>query len=230
MSKKKKIILISVGTILGIGLIGLIIYLYPMAYRFFNNKEIIDKFKAFIDSCGVFGVLVMIAMMMIQLVIAFIPGEPFELMAGVMYGWFGGLLISLFAAFIGSSIIFLLVRKLGHKITDKFFSEEKMSKYKFLNTAHNRNKLLFIIFLIPGTPKDLLTYVAPLTPIKYKDYIFITTIARIPSIISSTLAGGSLIDGDVHITLIIYAVTFALTIIGVLIDNHIQKAKKEETN
>ena len=226
MSKKKKIIII-VSII--IGLIGLgvgVYFAYPYVKAFFNNEEFINKFKAFIDSCGIFGVLVMMLIIMVQLVIAFIPGEPFELMCGIMYGWFGGLMIALAATFIGSSIIFLLVRKFGKKITSKFFTEEKMSKYKFLSTAHNRNKLLFIIFLIPGTPKDLLTYVAPLTPIKYKDYIFITTLARIPSILSSTLAGGSLIEGDVHITIIIYAITFGLTIIGTLIDNYIQKKKE----
>ena len=186
MSKKtRNIILISICSLILLTCTFLFFYFYKDIHAFLNNEEYINKIKEYIESLGIFGFAVMIIMIVVQIVIAFIPGEPFELVAGIMYGTFGGLCCVLVASLIGSSIVFLLVRKFGRRITDKFFSEEKLSKYKFLNSDHNRNKLLFLIFLLPGTPKDLLTYFAPLTPIKFKDYLFITTIAKIPSISSA---------------------------------------------
>ena len=225
---KKKIIIISLLGIFCVGLLTLFILFYPEIKGFLTNEEYMNDIRDFIDSFGVYGIFVMMLILILQIVIAFIPGEPFELVCGVLYGTFGGLLVALFSAFVGSTIVFFLVRKFGKKITNRFFTEENLSKYKFLNTAHNRNKLLFIIFLIPGTPKDLLTYFAPLTPISYANYILITTIARIPSLISSTMAGDSLISGNLEATINIYAVTFGLTIIGVLIDNIIQKKKAKK--
>lgn len=228
MSKKKKIVLTSIIITICLICFGLFIYFYKDIQAIIANEEFLGKLEDFIDSLGIFGVVVMILMMITQIVIAFLPGEPFELAAGVMYGTFGGLIVSLIACFIGSSIVFLLVRKFGKKLTMKFFTEEKLSKYKFIGTAHNRNKLLFIIFLLPGTPKDLLTYFAPLTPIKYGSYIFIATIARIPSIISSTMAGHSLISGNLNATMVIYAITFGITGIGVIIDSLIQKHRNKQ--
>lgn len=227
---KKKILIWSIISILIIAVIVLLIIYGPRVLNYFKDPTLREKFKNFIESLGFFGVFVYILVIVIQIIVAFIPGEPFELLAGIMYGTFGGLLISLIGAFIGSTIVFLLVKKFGKRITNKFFSEEKMQKYKFLNSERNRNRLLFIIFLIPGTPKDLLTYFAPLTPIKYSSYIIITTIARIPSIITSTIAGESILEGDYHIAIIVYGITFLLTIFGILIDNYIQKKKTNSQN
>lgn len=227
---KKKILIWSIISILIIAVIVLLIIYGPRVLNYFKDPALREKFKNFIESLGFFGVFVYILVIVIQIIVAFIPGEPFELLAGIMYGTFGGLLISLIGAFIGSTIVFLLVKKFGKRITNKFFSEEKMQKYKFLNSERNRNRLLFIIFLIPGTPKDLLTYFAPLTPIKYSSYIIITTIARIPSIITSTIAGESILEGDYHIAIIVYGITFLLTIFGILIDNYIQKKKTNSQN
>ena len=80
--------------------------------------------------------------------------------------------------------------------------------------------ILFIVFFIPGTPKDLLTYFAPLTPIPLWRFVVLTTIARIPSIVSSTIAGSAVLSSEYSLVILIYAITGLLAIGGIVLYNH----------
>ena len=71
-------------------------------------------------------------------------------------------------------------------------------------------KVLLILFLLPGTPKDFLSYVSGLLPIKPARYIVISSLARFPSVISSTMAGASLVAGNWKMSVLIYFITFGL--------------------
>ena len=84
---------------------------------------------------------------------------------------------------------------------------------------------MLILFIIPGTPKDLLVYIAGLLPIKPFRFIMISTFARLPSVISSTFAGSNLVAGDWKMSIIIYAVTFLIVGIGIFIINKFDKNK-----
>ena len=85
--------------------------------------------------------------------------------------------------------------------------------------------IIFVLFFIPGTPKDLLTYISALLPIKPLEFIIISTLARIPSVISSTWAGASLLEGNWKLSLIIYGITFLIVIIAVFIMRKFDKDK-----
>ena len=98
-----------------------------------------------------------------------------------------------------------------------------MKQVHFLHNPQKRNTLCFLIFLIPGTPKDLLTYLIPLTEMKRSTFLFITTIARIPSIITSTIGGHALGIEDYMFSIIVFAVTGIISLIGLLIYNKINK-------
>ena len=102
---------------------------------------------------------------------------------------------------------------------------EKIEKSKLFQNPQTIRYILFILFFIPGTPKDLLTYIAALLPIKPTEFILISTLARFPSVISSTLAGASLLKGNWKLSLIIYGVTFAIVAVVVLIMRKLDKNK-----
>ena len=104
-------------------------------------------------------------------------------------------------------------------------SREKIEKSKLFQNPQTIRYILFILFFIPGTPKDLLTYIAALLPIKPTEFILISTLARFPSVISSTLAGASLLKGNWKLSLIIYGVTFAIVAVVVLIMRKLDKNK-----
>ena len=83
---------------------------------------------------------------------------------------------------------------------------------------------MLILYFIPGTPKDLLTYIAGLLPINPKRFIIISTLARFPSIISSTYAGATLIEGDWHMGLIMYGIIFLIVGIVALVAKKFDKS------
>ncbi len=163
-----------------------------------------------------------------QIFLFIIPGEPIEILAGICYGSIWGTVFVMVSAAIISLFIYLLVHKFGRKFIYDFVSKEKIDKIENSKVFKNPKTIRFIIFIlffIPGTPKDLLTYIASLLPIKPVEFIIISTLARFPSVISSTWAGASLLEGNWKLSLIIYAVTFLIVAIAVFIMKKFDKDK-----
>ena len=103
------------------------------------------------------------------------------------------------------------------KFVTLFISEEKLRSFPFLKSSDKMYLLLFIIYLIPGAPKDLITYAAVFTDMKLWKFFLITGFARIPSIITSTMCGASLVEKNYLAAAVIYGATLLMTGIGVLI-------------
>ncbi|MBE6103768.1 MAG: TVP38/TMEM64 family protein [Erysipelotrichaceae bacterium] len=178
-----------------------------------------EKFKEWIDSYGLLGRLIYILITTLQVIVAVIPGEPFEIAGGYCFGLVEGTLLCLTGITLGSVIIFMFVRKFGHYFVEIFIKKETMEKMKFLQNPKKLNALTFLIFAIPGTPKDLLTYTVGLTDMDIKTWAIISFIARVPSVITSTYAGASIGQKEYLKTGIIFGVTLVISFIGVLIYN-----------
>lgn len=192
-----------------------------------------QEFKAFIDSYDAWGLPIMLFIQLAQIVVAIIPGELVEFVAGTLYGWFWGLIFCLVGIALGQTIIFKAVRYFGKRFVEKIAGSDALTKFKFLQDEKKLKTVVFILFLIPGTPKDLLTYAVPLTKISLKSFLIITLIARIPSVLSSTFAGDAFSDRK-YITLIVaYCVILIFSGIGVLCYHLWSKKhgkKQKETN
>ena len=185
-----------------------------------STKEGQIAFKGKIDSMGFKGILLLFGLQLLQTLLVVLPGEPFEVLAGLCYGPWGGCIFITISVFITTTIIFFTVRKLGHKYVYNFFEKEKVDKItknKALNKERKLEIILAILFLLPGTPKDLLVYIGGLLPIKPIRFIFISTFVRFPSVITSTMVGANISNGNWKFSLIIYAVTFVITMIAIYI-------------
>ena len=180
-----------------------------------------EELRSFLDSYGWKGYLILMGLQCLQVVIALIPGEVIELGAGYAYGALRGTSICLIGVAISSALIFLLVKKVGISVVETFISREKIQQLRFINSEKKLKRVVFWLFFIPGTPKDVLTYFVGLTNMKLSDFLLISLIARIPSILSSTISGQML--GDKHFITagIVYAVTGAVSAIGYILYNHI---------
>lgn len=172
---------------------------------------------------GVRGFFAIIGIQITQIVIAIIPGEPVEIAAGYLYGTWGGLAACLIGVFLGSCIILFIVRLLGVSLVKKLIKEESMNKLKFLHHTKSLETVVFILFLIPGTPKDMLTYFIPLTSMKPLRFLTISTFARIPSVVTSTIVGASLGQSKWGLSIFVFALTAAMGIIGIQINNWYMK-------
>ena len=149
-------------------------------------------FRAYIDEQGIKGILMLMAAMFLQVVAAVIPGGPFEIAAGYAFGVWKGALIADVAMTIGSLFVFLMVRRFGTKFACLFISKKKLDSVKFFHHSSKRDLLAFIFFLIPGTPKDIFTYVMGFTDMKIPVWLFITFVGRFPAILLSAMSGDSL--------------------------------------
>ena len=128
-----------------------------------------------------------------------------------------GTILCIIGCVIGSALVFLFVRRFGVKLVEVFFPREKIRSLRFLQDSRRLNLLTFIVFFIPGTPKDLLSYFIGLTDMKLGTWLLITAVARIPSIVTSTVTGDALGLKDYQFALIAFGVTLALSLAGILV-------------
>lgn len=175
-----------------------------------------DDFREYIRSFGPLGWLVLLGLQFLQVFIALIPGELLESAAGYAFGPVVGTVICYVGVAAASALIFRLTRKYGVKLVEVFISREKLGELRFLNTERKRNALIFLLYFIPGTPKDLLTYFAGLTDIKLSDFLVISLAARLPSVLSSTIGGHMLGNENYWGAILLYGITGVVSIAGLL--------------
>lgn len=231
MIKKKakifKIIMFIVAILL---IIGIIIYLFPVM-KDLSTHEGQLAFKARIEQSGILGFLILFGLQIAQIFLVILPGEPLEILAGMCYGAIGGAIFIFFSVALTTTIIFLLVRKFGRKFIEQSFDKEKIDKIeksKIFQNPKNIEFILAICFAITGIPKDILIYVGGLLPIRPIRFILIATFCRFPSVISSTIAGQYFSEGNWKISLLIYGITFIVTILALIIIRIFDKNKITE--
>lgn len=196
--------------------------LYQPMMKILENPQVLKQQLQFF---GIFGQILFVGIMMLQVIFVFLPGEIVEVMAGFLYGPIYGMILCMIGSGIGSAFIYSFVKKFGIRFIDRLLGIEKINQVKFLNNKEKRNILCFIIFFIPGTPKDILTYCIPLTDMKLSTFLFITTIARIPSIITSTMSGYAIGMKEYTFSIIIFFLTGLISLLGLYIYKRINQSK-----
>lgn len=222
----RKRVAVIVGLLcLTVGLATLCVRFGPDVLAFVADAP---RFRAWVDEAGVVGRLAFVLANMAQVVFAFLPGEPLELAAGYAFGALEGTLWCLVASALGTAVVMLLVRTFGLALVGLFFPPEKIASLKWLRDSRRFELMLFLVFLIPGTPKDLLTYVAGLGTSPLWRIVALTTVGRIPSIVSSTLAAGALGDGNYAVAAITAVLTLVLVGIGLVAYRRLSARDQQE--
>lgn len=176
-----------------------------------------EQFRSWVDGHGALGCAAYAAMVFLQVVVAIIPGEPLEIAGGYAFGAWWGTVLCLIGAVLGSAAVFALVRRWGRPLAEVVFPKEKLDKLQFLHSSPKRTALLWLIFTAPGTPKDLLCYFAGLTDMKWRTWLLIATVGRLPSIVTSTVGGGALGDRNYTAAAIAFGVALAAAGVGYLV-------------
>jgi uncharacterized membrane protein YdjX (TVP38/TMEM64 family) len=159
-------------------------------YHLYQDHQ---EFKKTISSYGAYAPLAYILLQIIQVIIAPIPGGAIEFLGGVMFGVKAGFIYSMIGLLIGSWIAFNLARIFEKIAVEKFVSEQTRKKFDYL-VEHEGVILSFILFLLPGFPKDALCYILGLTPMHLGIFLIISTIGRIPGTLIATLQGAKAFD------------------------------------
>jgi len=193
--KKGKIRLFILIAAFAVVTVAITIVFWPLI-KDLRNPEYREAFSLWVKDLGFRGVLILSGLQILQIVVPVIPGGPVQVIAGAAYGAFWGFVIITCGCFITSAFIFFIVRKFGLPLLRRFFGEKDINTWIFLKDAQKTAKVVFILFLIPGTPKDLLTWLCPLTNLSLPLFVILSTLARIPAILSSTIMGDSMVQGN----------------------------------
>ena len=175
-----------------------------------------ERFRAWVDEQGFTAPIAFVGMLILQIVVAVIPGEPLEIAAGYAFGAVEGTLLCLAGAFIGRAAVFLLVRRFGTRAVEVFFPLDKLQELSFLQNEKKLTWWVFFLFFLPGTPKDLLCYIVGLTNLPLRSWLVISAIAPLPSIITSTIGGNALGMEDYDFAILMFVITIVISGAGLL--------------
>lgn len=213
----------------------LIFIAFMVAITWFVGRPMVElaedpeAFRAWVDASGILGRVLFVGMVVLQVVVAFIPGEPIELAAGYAFGFWEGSLLTLTGFLLGSWIVFALVRRFGVKLVEVFFSKNKLEEIKFLQNPKKTKVISLLLMLIPGTPKDMLSYFAGLTKLTTLEWLTIVAVGRLPSLISSTITGAAAGEKNYVLSAISLGVTLVITLVGIWYYRRLTKQEKEQT-
>lgn len=202
--------------------------IWPYVHEIFEPGGL-DRVINDVRQAGPVGFLILLAIQFLQVVVAFIPGEVVQVAAGMIYGPWVGALIVLVGCVVSSAFVFLLVHKLGAPFVQAMVSEKHMAKFRTFENSGKLNIIVFVLFLIPGMPKDVFTYLVPLTHMPLRTFLLLSNIARIPGILVSTYAASGLVEGDIVQSLIIFLVAGAIAVVCILFYDKIMKAIERAT-
>lgn len=222
MKKLLRILLCIIVIAAAVGIIYLCIPIVKLLCTEEGRAIIDSKVKSF----GTWAPLAFIGIEVLQIVAAFIPGAPVDVMSGVLFGAVWGVVWCFIGVFIGTVIVFCLVRKFGRPLVYSLFPKEKLENIRLLNDEKKLTLTIFILFVIPGTPKDFLTYIAGLTNINPMKFFFTAAVARVPALTCSVLMGANLGEGRFLISLILFAVILIASAAGYFVKNRLLGTKR----
>lgn len=211
----------------GVGGIAFLVLLSVLLYRQVGLPLVRlasdpEAFRQWVEGYGPWARAVYMGLVILQILAAVIPGEPLELAGGYVFGAVEGSLLCLAADAVGSILVLLLVRRFGVKLVRVFFSREKLDSLGFLKSSPRRTLLFLLVFMVPGTPKDLLCWFGGLTDMKLPALILIVTLGRIPSVVTSTVGGSALGTKSYGFAAAVFAVTLAVSLAGLYFYHRLQ--------
>lgn len=210
-----------VGLIVFLALtVGATIALWPMLGQIFTEGGV-DRVVGQIRDAGPWGVLILLGLQLLQVIVAFIPGEATQMAAGILYGPGWGTLIIVVGCIVSSWLIYQIVHRLGQPFVEAMVPTKYLEKFRAFERSGKLTGVVFVLFLIPGLPKDTFTYLVPLTEMSLKTYLIVTTVGRIPGIFLSAYAASGLMDGDITQSVVLFALIAALAVLAIVFKDKI---------
>ena len=187
-----------------------------------------EQLRGWVREHPILGRMIYMGIVLLQVLLAVLPGEPLEIAGGYIFGAVEGTVLCLIAAALGSLLVFCLVRRFGSGFVKLFFEDEKMKKLHFLSSSPKRLFLFMVIFMVPGTPKDLLSYYAGMTDMKLPVFLLICSLGRLPSLVTSTVGGNALGMKSYLFAAVVFAVTLLISGCGLALYEYICASQKKK--
>lgn len=207
---KRRVQIISVAAILIVLAVATFVSI-PLV-KAFRSPEGLEALKEKLESySGVWGIIIFTLIQALQVIIAVIP--PVQIVGGLLFGWLLGTVLSFAGTVLGTFCIFMLVNRFGRPLVEAFVDEKHLTKYKFLQDEKKLTAILMVLYLIPGIPKDIISYIVPLTKVRRRDFFLYVMPCRLPAILMSTVLGSNVGSGNLKVAV---GVVVAAVVIGLL--------------
>ena len=200
--------------------------LWLKAHRLYEVLHSRQQLKGVIRSFGPYSPLAYMFLQFLQVVIAPIPGGAIEFLGGYLFGAKAGVLYSMVGVFFGSWFAFGLARIFEKIVVEKFVPAETRKKFDYL-IGHEGLILSFLLFLIPGFPKDALCYILGLTPMHMGIFLIISTVGRIPGTLMACLQGAKAFDAQYKTMIILLGLSTLIILVFFIYHDEIHRALKK---
>lgn len=213
LNKNKNIILITILSLFAF----MIAYIYRKnIYEFILMLKDQERLKTYLNSFGAFSGVIFFLFQVMQVVIFFIPGEVIQAAGGYAFGTWLGTLISIGGITVGSMILFVVSKRYGRPLVDKLVSKNHFEKLDKILNSKKINLIVFLLYLIPGIPKDSLIFVCGVSKINLKNFTIYSTLGRIPALIVTSYFGAKVADGNHFIAIIISIIALIAVLVGII--------------
>lgn len=206
---------------------GAFFFFHYDLHAFFLSRR---KIAAFVNSFGPLSVLIFISLQILQVIVAPIPGEVNGFIGGYLYGPVLGTLYSTIGLTIGSWIAFLLARWLGLPFVEKVVGARITEKYDYF-MEHRGVLITFILFVIPGFPKDALSYLIGLSHMKVSTFLVICTTGRLLGTLMLSISGNCARNNQLSATAALLGISALIVLLAYYFHDDILKMvrKKRES-
>jgi uncharacterized membrane protein YdjX (TVP38/TMEM64 family) len=182
--------------------------LYQFIVRLYVDKLFL---KQTLREWGVLAPVVFIALQALQVVLSPIPGEVTGILGGYLFGEWLGLLYSTIGLTLGSIGAFAIGRWLGAHYVKNLVSKETWSRLGFIVEAEGA-VLCFIVYLIPGLPKDIVSYLFGISPMPLWVFALVSGLGRLPGTWVLSTQGAHTAAGDYRQAILVTAVAVAVAL------------------
>ena len=189
MEKTKRTSAIIRLLILASLIVGVPVFLYFNCRETLFNTEWLRGLPQLLMHYKGYAAAILIGLQILQVIVCIIPGQPIQFAGSYLFGITGGYLISIIGAVIGAPITFYLSRVLGYDAVTVLFDKDKIEDYRRKLDSGRGLMLVFLIYLIPGIPKDLTAYAAGLSKIRFRPFLLVSSVGRSPGMLGSILMG-----------------------------------------
>lgn len=188
---------------------GVAVWQSGLIQRLSDRQRLVEMLR----SAGVQGPLLCIGVQFAQVVIFVIPGEITQFAAGYVFGGWWGFVYSVTGIVLGSAFNFWFARLVGRPTLERLIHRHTLEKVdRALNSARGKSAL-FLLFLLPGMPKDAMSYGAGLTSISLVEFVVVSSLGRSPALLLSILLGSQAYRQDYR-AMVITGVAALLALAG----------------
>jgi uncharacterized membrane protein YdjX (TVP38/TMEM64 family) len=188
-------------------------------WGFFQDR---NAARDWIRAQGFWGPVAYIGLQVIQVVIFIIPGEVVQVAGGYAFGFWLGSLYTLIGVTLGSIVNFFAGRLLGRPFVESLFAPEKIERIEDVIGSGKGAAGLFLLFVIPGIPKDLLCYVAGISALSLPSFFAVSMAGRLPGILGSAYMGSAAYIGSYGPAIALLAAAALLFALGLAFKERIQ--------